>query len=241
MKYEAKNVDEVAVSQPGGLPWIQISHANAIPTAAAACEGCRIPSDAEWLAIAADVLSIKYNWSGGEVGKGYIYSGHNDNDPGVMIEAGSDDSDGYFNTNDSNVAGANQRRTLYLSSGDVIWDLAGNAWEFTQGSIAGTLPGLPGNSIPDWIEWTDPDLNWGSFGASGRPSALASIPSLNPISTWDSSKGIGSIFSGSIEAPERIFRRGGMKDGGSGSGVLALSFNSTPINTGTTFGFRAVK
>lgn len=87
------------------------------------------------MTIAADVLSVKYNWSGGEVGSGYIYSGHNDNAPANALAASTDDTDGYIGTGNSVASGDNQRRTLYLSSGDVIWDLSGNVWEWTQQAV----------------------------------------------------------------------------------------------------------
>ena len=41
---------------------------------------------AEWMTLAANVLSVPSNWSGGSVGSGYIYSGHNDNDPPNPIQ-----------------------------------------------------------------------------------------------------------------------------------------------------------
>ncbi len=76
-----------------------------------------------------DISLTPKNWSGGAVGSGYIYSGHNDNNPATALIASTSDSDGYFGTGNSSSSGANQKRTLVTSKGDVIWDFAGNLWE----------------------------------------------------------------------------------------------------------------
>jgi hypothetical protein len=60
-KYEAKNVGRVATIQAAGTPWASISQTEAISTAGAACAGCHLIIEAEWMTIAADVLSVKYN------------------------------------------------------------------------------------------------------------------------------------------------------------------------------------
>lgn len=57
------------------------------------------------------------------VGSGYIYSGHNDNAPASALAADPGDSNGY--AGEANTGG-NQKRTLTLSDGEVIWDLCGN-------------------------------------------------------------------------------------------------------------------
>ena len=56
MKYEAKNVSGVATSQASGTPWVAISQTSAITTAAAACTGCHLITEGEWLTIAQNVL-----------------------------------------------------------------------------------------------------------------------------------------------------------------------------------------
>ena len=69
-KYEAKNVDGKAVSQAAGRPWIAISQASSIATAAAACDGCQLITDAQWMTLAENIMSVGSNWSGGSVGSG---------------------------------------------------------------------------------------------------------------------------------------------------------------------------
>ena len=130
MKYEAKNVGGVATSQVASTPWVMISQTDAMTTSSAACSGCHLISEAEWLTIAHNVLGVSSNWSGGTVGSGYIYGGHNDNSPTNALAADTNDANGYSGETNT---GGNQRRTLTLTNGEVIWDIAGNVYEWTSG------------------------------------------------------------------------------------------------------------
>src|SRR5450759_2433428 len=156
MKYEAKDAgSSVPVSTAAGTPWVSISQTTAITNSAnvANCTGCHLISEAEWLTIAQNVLSVASNWSSGTVGTGYIYSGHNDNAPANALAADPSDANGYAGETNT---GGNQKRTLALSNGQVIWDLAGNVWEWTAGTIAsGLQPGLSGESAYAWKEWNN--------------------------------------------------------------------------------------
>lgn len=52
------------------------------------------------MTIAQNVFGVASNWSGGAVGSGYIYSGHNDNDPAYALQV-TDTSNCWSDTNDS--------------------------------------------------------------------------------------------------------------------------------------------
>src|SRR5690606_8079332 len=67
-KYEAKNVGGVAISQAAGAPWVEIAQVTATTVASNACDGCHLITEAEWLTIAHNVLSVDSNWSGDSVG-----------------------------------------------------------------------------------------------------------------------------------------------------------------------------
>ena len=228
MKYEAKNVGGVATSQAASTPWVSISQTDAITTSSAACSGCHLISEAEYLTIAHNVLSVASNWSGGTVGSGYIYSGHNDNSAGAL--AASSDSDGYAGT--GNVSPSNQRRTLTLTNGEVIWDMAGNVHDWTAGQTSGGQPGASGYA---WREW---NTVAGTGSLSPNPHPSYGTPAA---SNWTSSHGIGQVYSNSTDTGLRAFPRGGAWGYGSGVGVLTLNLDSSPSYAGGNSGFRVAR
>ena len=239
MKYEAKNVGGVAASQAAGTPWVSISQTSAISTSQAACSGCHLLTEAEWMTIAADVLSVKYNWTGGEVGNGFIQKGHVNNNPGSALAASTDDTDTTFGITGGtgDTINHNGPRTLYLTSGDVIWDLSGNVWEWTNATISGS-GSQP--SPTNWKEYTAV-TNWGSLTASSRPSALASTAGLSGIASWNANQGIGRLYSDTSLTNTRAFRRGGLWGSAGYAGVLALNLSHTPSNTSSGIGFRVAR
>ncbi|WP_277612393.1 prepilin-type N-terminal cleavage/methylation domain-containing protein [Cryobacterium lyxosi] len=229
MKYEAKNVGGVATSQASGTPWVSISQTNAMTTSSAACDGCHLISEAEWLTIAHNALSVPSNWSGGAVGNGYIYSGHNDNSPANSLAAGSD-SDGYSGT--GNTTPSNQRRGLTLTNGEVIWDLAGNVWEWTSGQTSGDQPGASGYG---WRQW---NIIAGTGSLSPNPHPSYGTPAAT---NWTTSHGIGQSYSSSTETGLRGFRRGGDWNNGGNAGALTLGLDYSPSYTNSTVGFRVAR
>jgi len=242
MKYEAKSVlvdgVYVATSQAALTPWVFISQTLAKTKSAAACTGCHLVTEAEWLTVARDVLSVGANWSGGSVGNGYIYSGHSDSVPYNILAASTDD-DGYFGT--SNTAPSNQRRTLTLSNGEVIWDLAGNVWEWTQGQITGGQPGIIGQGYPAYPyfrEWINLTANLNVIS----PNPFPFTTGLQGAETWSSSNGVGMISSSANETALHVFARGGAFPYSTpSSGVMALDLRNTPTAMYGGYGFRAAK
>lgn len=239
MKYEAKDVGGVATSQPDGDPWVSLTQVDAISAAEASCAGCRLITEQEWFTIAADVLTVPYNWSGGEVGSGYVYQGHINNNPANALPASSDDTDSLYGMTGgfSDTTGGNSHRTLYLSSGDVLWDLVGNVWEWTNDTIVGTQPGASGYT---WRQYTSLS-SWGNLSASSRPSALSSIEGLSGISTWNSDQGIGQIYSDSDSTTTRAFMRSGNWAGTNTRGILTLHLGLGTGSVNSSVGFRVTK
>jgi prepilin-type N-terminal cleavage/methylation domain-containing protein len=234
MKYEAKNVGGVATSQPASAPWANISHTSAISVASSACSGCHLLTDLEWMTIAADVLSVKHNWSSGTVGTGYIYSGHNDNAPANSLAAGID-SDPYSGTGNSSTSGDNQKRVLYLKSGDAIWDVAGNMWEWTNATIGGNQqPGFSGETTFSFKQWNHGSLLMNGLPAMSRPSAIGA-------SSYGTAQGIGHLYSNYGEATSRVYLRGGSWPDVASTGVLSLYLCCQPSYTYPTIGFRVAK
>lgn len=236
MKYEAKNNGSgVAVSQPNGTPWVSISQTTAITTAQNACTGCHLITEAEWMTIAQNVLSVPSNWSGGAVGSGYIYSGHNDNSPANALEASNDDTDGYYGT--GNTSG-NQKRTLTLTNGQVIWDFSGDVYDITAGTIAGgQQPGVSGETAYAWKQWNSSSITWNGFPASSRPDSTG----ISGAANWSSTQGIGQLYSYAGDTNQRTIRKGGAWTYGSFCGILTISLSTTPSYSSSDTGFRVTK
>lgn len=250
MKYEAKRVGAttVPISQAAGLPWVNIAQTGAISATVyspnvAGCTGCHLITEAEWLTIAQNVLSVPGNWSGGAVGSGYIYSGHNDNSPANALVADNNDNNGYANTGNysgdlstsNGMAGNTQRRTLALTNGEVIWDFASNVYEWTQGTIAGNLqPGLSGEVAYTGKQWNNSSLLQNGLSNNAMPS----FTGLSGASGWSSSQGIGQLYSNHGETIAHAFLRGGCWFDGYYTGVLELYLVEVPGNTHSYVGFR---
>ncbi len=227
MKYEARNVGGVPTSQAAGLPWASISQTNAITVAQTACDGCRLISEAQWMTLATNLISVPSNWTGGAMGSGVMYQGHTDNSPTGAVVASSDDNDGYAET--GNVAPSNQRRTLTLTNGEVIWDVSGNVWEWTSDTITGGQPGLAGETTYNYKNYTDA-IQWNGFPSTSRPTGTL----------YPRSKGVGGIHSNPTDTTLRTFARGGAYNNAT-TGVLNLSTSWAPTHATGAFSFRVVK
>jgi hypothetical protein len=245
MKYAASQVGStnVPISQAGSMPWVNINQTTAIANShnVAGCDGCHLITEAEYLTIVQNVLSVASNWSSGIVGTGYIYSGHNDNSPNHALAS----DNGYYNTGnfagDTSVnfgmIGNSQRRTLTLTNGEVIWDLAGNVWEWTSSTIgANQQPGFVSDVAYAWKQWDNIWLLMNGLPSLSQPSSTG----LTGIS-WDSSAGVGQLFSNLGESGTTAFIRGGNWDAASGSGVLALDLSNTSSSPDAAIGFRVSK
>jgi prepilin-type N-terminal cleavage/methylation domain-containing protein len=234
MKYAASQSSAtVPISQSGSTPWVSISQTNAISYSAnvAGCTGCHLITEPEFMTIAQNVLSVPSNWSSGTVGTGFIYSGHNDNAPANALAADSNDANGYAGTGNSSPS--NQRRTLTLTNGEVIWDLAGNVWEWTSGTSTTGQPGITGEAGYAWKEWTSVTTNGTN---PTNPSPVGT--NLTGASTWNSGKGVGQLYSYAGESAVRGFFRGGSWYRGGYAGVLALILSYAPGDTSAYVGFR---
>lgn len=219
--------------------WSEIqafSPIDAVSKSAAACSGCHLITEAEWMTIAQNVLSVASNWSSGVVGSGFIYSGHNDNAPANSLAADADDANGYIGTGQT--APSNQRRTLTLTNGEVIWDFAGNVWEYTSGQAIAGQPGITGETSYSWKEWTD-ITDKGTLVVDPSPAGT----SIAGANLWNSSNGIGRIQSqaGTRFSGPRSTLRSGSWDNGIDSGVLTVNLIWSHTNTSAWVGFRVAK
>ena len=221
------------VSTAAGYPVANISQTIAITAAAnytTDCPtSCHLITEAEWMTIAQNVLSVPSNWSTGTVGSGYIYSGHNDNVPATALEA-SNDNNGYYGTEQTS---GNQKRTLTLTNGEVIWDMAGNVYDWTAGITTGGQPGITGEVAYAWKQWTAVTAP-GSLTVPATPASTG----LTGSNTWTSTNGIGWLYSNAGETAARSFRRGGYWNAGGNAGVLRLLLDLSASYTAANISFR---
>lgn len=245
MKYEAKNAGGgVPISNANDPPWVSIDQSVAKVNAAkvANCTGCHLISEPEWMTIAQNVLKIPSNWSGLAVGDGYVFSGHSDNNPSTILSASLDDNLGYIGTGNSSgdvslsdgMVGNSQRRTLTLDNGEVIWDFAGNVWEWIDArSLANKQPGLVSDTVYTWKHWNDSGLIMNGFASTSMPASTG----VTNASNWSATQGIGRLWSNYAETTDRSYRRGGsyVNSIDKGAGVFGLNLNNNLAAANTGF------
>lgn len=231
MKYEAKNNGSVATSQALSTPWDNINQSDSRIKCAALGTGYHLIRNAEWTTIARNAELIGTNWDSSVVGSGGMILGHTDGGPSNTIIASINDSDGYYGTNDGILSpgddiftnfGMNappaylgQRRTLFLSNNEVIWDLSGNIWEWNDETC---LQGDP------WYNTGAGYEQWGSdVNIDGTEKTLA-----GPVGNYVT-YGIG-FYNGCL-TNGNAFLRGGDWNEGFYAGVFELSLYYQPSNT----------
>ncbi len=225
MQYEAKNDgSNNAVSTASGAPWVSIDQRSARLAAQAACSGCHLITENEWLTIADNVLWQNSNWSGGTVGTGCLFRGN----------SGISDTCSYNGADPESGTGRNSKARLSLSNGVELWDIAGNVYEWTD-SIANTDDMPEDATIPDaggeWLQYTD-IIKYKAFNYA-RPTRDG----------WNSSQGIGNLFTdvGDASGSVRGLRRGGYWGIATNAGVFTLNLGFSQTSVSTDTGFRVAR
>ncbi len=240
-KYEMKNIASKAVSQAGGLPWAGIPRGTSDTSVGGAWKACKdmgakydLISNAQWQTIARNIEGVGSNWSGSTIGVGNLNRGHSDASPNNLLSA-VDDSNPCFGTEQTcnTVLWDDQKRTHTLSNGAIIWDFAGNAWE--------------------WIR----DTNSISFGANSYISQITTASHTIPGSVLPG--GVAKVVFGSagdyvsmnfanyggLGYGRLNHSAGGILRGGSyfnsvPAGVFTVALDEVPTAIYTNIGFRCV-
>ncbi len=203
-RYEAR-------SMVGGRPWVYIAQNHG--TYFDANEACsavdmgttsaHLINNNEWMTIARNAVYIDGNWTNGDVGSGALFRG-NSNSSASM--------DG------SNPLSGINTRTLVLSNGSIVWDLAGNVWDWTNDIQQTAI-----NTTAEWVEWNHANVAPGAIDLYGPPDGYLSA------------QGMGQIYGGALN---NAFLRGGAWGNATTAGAFAPSLNLSPARTNNNFGFR---
>lgn len=223
MAVEARQVLGEARTPPGMLPWVDVTATAAAAACAALGPSYALLANREWMTIARDAELVAANWSSGTPGTGRIVEGNTDDTSATAI---SDPGDPYSDTGNSATdppgAGWEQRRTLVLSTGAVVWDLPGNNQEWIDWTLGAPLDGAPPCSGGEL-----PVLACAGYAPEDFQSSTG---------TYDSTVGVGRVLGGAGDAA----RRGGQssdRDQGI-AGIYALNMNRFVDQTFPATGFR---
>jgi hypothetical protein len=227
----------VADSRSSGTPWVNIMRAQSITECQSLGGGYDLISNAQWQAVAREIelkqsAGNYLNWSNSSTsGANALNRGHSDGTPGNSLAA-SLDNDPCFGTLQANCADNSstdfqQKRTHTLSSGDTIWDVAGNVFEWVKGDIAAGPPYEGGNGFISQEPWTS-DLNhpemWGPFGNY----------------TSKNSGQYGGFGFGNLGSSGGAVFRGGRFNDGTYSGVFNANLTAGASFSSPSLGFRCV-
>jgi prepilin-type N-terminal cleavage/methylation domain-containing protein len=229
--------DRYISSTKSGYPIGNINH----DTAKAYCEsiGTHLITNEEWMTIARNAEQVNSNWSGGSPGEGYFYSGHNDYNPHGSLQA-SLDADGYAGTNNTS---GNQRRTLTLSNGEVIWDLSGNVFEHVMRTPADlqTLIATPSCNTGTGGQWCEHGTTTSPYISEWTADVTQSNTGPSNETDWNSLQGMGKLYTVGGMANKINFFRGGASSNYSSAGIYNMVFVGGPDNAIDYVGFRCAK
>lgn len=226
---------KAVASTETGYPIANISHDTAKTYCTSLGTGFHLITNQEWMTIARNAESISSNWRNGTIGSteasgGGLYRGNSNNTK--ALEATSD------------LSGVN-KRTLTLSNGNIIWDIAGNVYEHVQKDSSDTK--IPQNNEPTLSISSDDGAGtagWGDFTEISGYGAL-SYDEIRPDgSSYTGSYGVGKIYTygdGETATTERVLRRGGYWDNDTDAGAFAMLLHWTSGNTNYSVGFRCAK
>ena len=174
----------------------------------------------QWMTIARDAEQQSVNWESGEQGVGTMFRGVSNSLP--------------LDGTDS-LSGVNTR-TLTLSNDQVIWDLSGNVWQWVDLTENGNS--FEGQACEDsgWQQFND--CEWRNEYSKNN-SLVLELPlerEMGPLGNYDSSNGIGQIYSSNGE--HVLFRGGSGLDDDDNVGVYATDLSYSRLSSITNYGFR---
>jgi hypothetical protein len=233
----APGINAVATSQATLIPWVNINQVNAKSACTTLGLNYDLISNPEWMTIAYLIESNPSNWTGGSMGSGMLYRGHSDGTPSSSV-AVTDTADHYNGTSGNHIgqaagSGKEQRRTHLLPNGEIIWDFAGNVWEWVDWSLGGALSPGPTSCSATWTE-----LPLVSCGGLAAADFMTSNPSGVNANDYNSTYGLGQFIGGG--GTGGAARRGGYWAATNYSGIFSLDLSQLNSVQQTGTGFRCV-
>lgn len=154
----SRSAGGIPQSTPDGTPWVEIDYPDAI--AAAESAGYKLVTETQWLSLALDLAEQPQNWTSGIVGQGKLFQGLR---KGNVEEA----QPGTYEPED-----ADERRWLVLSTGERIYDFAGNAYSWVFDDVQGDETGIVKSAFTkDSLSITSAPAPSGEKGVGYYPSA----------------------------------------------------------------------
>ena len=233
------------VSSASGYPLVDINQTDS--QLACTSIGGHLITNEEWMTIARNIEIVSSNWSSSIVGTGYIYSGHNDGTPNAALAADTNDSNGYYLT--GQIIGDNQRRTLTLTNGQVIWDLVGNVYDWTDRTTSDfylDCNKLIGSDFGYCDEWEGGYEYSGSFENYSDAFDYVDFSKIGYKelfllnSDYNKDNGLGYVGFFMDSGASYAFLRGGYWNNATYAGVLYLIAYASPSSASYDFGFRCV-
>jgi hypothetical protein len=157
----------------------------------------------EWMTIARNVEQVPENWcdkNGTNCGfapgaKGKILA--NGYNAGKEALVAGPDNEPCFGTTGTNACGEknSQKRTLELNNGVIIWDFAGNVWQWVDAQVARKdEPKSKSNGVLD-TGWTRSDFAPGSLSSVITDNGSLGYDAMRPSDpTWNANNGVGRIY-----------------------------------------------
>lgn len=190
-------------------------------------------SNLEWMTIADNIAAVAANWSSGTVGSGFINRGNTENTNVLPIN----DESNHWNLVTSQMTPTtdfNYRRTHYLTSGEVIWDIGGNASEIVDygtGATGGSFQMGPACTQGDGTSVQE----LSAIQSGNACTALATTHYLPAVSSYGSAQGAGVFIP---RQSNSVLVRGGNDSMGNDAGIYGLSMPTSP--TSSSIGYRCV-